>query len=146
MAPSNHESFWNAQAYAVVGHSAKRPFPRLTYRALKDNGKTVYAVDPGTDTVEGDRSYPDLASLPAAVQAVVVEVPKEETGQWVERAAAAGIKDVWLHANTDTPDAVAIAQKHQINLRTGTCAVMYLTHGFTFHSIHRVVNKIAGKY
>jgi hypothetical protein len=29
---------------------------------------------------------------------------------------------------------------------TGTCAVMYLTQGFTYHSIHKWLNKVLGKY
>lgn len=144
--PSEHESFWESKTYAVVGHSAKRAFPRLTYGGLKGNGKTVYAVDPSADTIEGDRAYPDLASLPAGVQAVVIEVPKEETLAWVQKAATAGVKDVWLHMNTDTPEAIALATQNGIRIRTGTCAVMYLRRGLSVHSLHRLINKISGKY
>jgi uncharacterized protein len=146
MAQSEHESFWQSQTYAVVGHSAKRAFPRLTYAGLKNKGKTAYAVDPSIEAIDGDKTYPDLGSLPAGVQAVVVEVPKEETRAWVEKAAALGVKDVWLHSNSDTPEAIAVAQQNGIRLRTGTCAVMYLTGGFTFHSVHRLIRKIGGRY
>jgi uncharacterized protein len=144
--PSDHESFWDSTTYAVVGHSAKRAFPRLTYGGLKSNGKTVYAVDPSADTIDNDRAYPDLASLPAGVQAVVIEVPREETLAWVEKTAAAGVKDVWLHMNTDTPEAIALAKQNGIHIRTGTCAVMYLRRGFSVHSLHRLIRKISGKY
>jgi uncharacterized protein len=146
MMPSEHESFWSLQTYAVVGHSAKRKFPVLTYGGLKKNGKTVYAVDPSTDKIDGDRAYPDLASLPAGVQAVVIEVPRDETQAWVEKAAALGVKDVWLHMNTETPEAISLAKKSGVRIRSGTCAVMYLRRGFTVHSLHRLINKVAGKY
>jgi len=41
---SNYEDFWDHNGYAVVGHSAKASFPKLSYNALKDLDKTVYAV------------------------------------------------------------------------------------------------------
>ncbi len=72
---SDYESFWQLKSYAVVGHSARRPFPRLTYGGLKDNGKQVYAVDPSAKRIEGDPAYDDLQSIPAPCDAVVVEVP-----------------------------------------------------------------------
>jgi predicted CoA-binding protein len=144
--PSDHETFWQFDRYAVVGRSSRRAFPRLTYGALKSRGKTVYAVDPEAKTIEGDPAYADLASLPDKVDAVVVEVPREDTEAWVDQVVKAGIKDLWLHMNTDTPAAVALAKEHGIRVRTGTCAVMYVSRGFSFHAIHGFVNKLLGKY
>jgi predicted CoA-binding protein len=143
---SAYESFWELQSYAVVGHSANKPFPRLTYGKLKERGKTVYAVDPSRKEIEGDPAYPDLASLPGKIDAVVLEVPKEETKGWVEKAVSAGVKDVWIHQKTDTPEAIALAQQHGVRLRTGTCAVMYVNRGFSPHAIHGFFRKLAGKY
>jgi predicted CoA-binding protein len=143
---STYESFWESQSYAVVGHSANRPFPRLTYGKLKKLGKTVYAVDPSQKQVEGDPAYPDLDSLPGKIDGVIMEVPKEETKGWVEKAAALGVKDVWIHQNTDTPEAVALAAQHGMRLRTGTCAVMYVNRGFSPHAILGFFRKLSGKY
>lgn len=143
---SNHETFWLFNTFAVVGHSAKKPFPKLTYNGLKKLGKTVYPVDPSAKEIEGDQVYTDLASLPSAVEAVVLELPKEETETWVERVVQSDIKELWIHMNTETPQAVAIAEKNGINLRTGTCGVMYVTPGFTFHSIHKWIMKLLGKF
>ena len=70
----------------------------------------------------------------------------EQTRFWVEQAAAAGVKDLWLHMFTETPEAVALARERGMRLRTGTCAVMYLKKGLTYHSIHRYINKLLGKY
>lgn len=143
---SDYEKFWESGSYALVGHSEKKAFPKFTYAGLKKSGKTVYPVDPSADTIEGDRAYPDLASLPHRVEAVVIEVPKEETKDWVEKAAQAGIKKVWIHMKTDTPEAVALAGEKGVTVCTGTCAVMYVTPGFTGHSIHKWINKLLGKY
>ena len=143
---SEYESFWQAQSSAVVGHSARRAFPRISYGALRDLGRTVYAVDPSADRIEGDPAYPDLASLPGPVEAVVLELPREETAEWVARVAELGVKDVWMHMNTDTPEALAAARAAGLRARHGTCAVMYLKQGLTYHSIHRYINRLFGKY
>jgi len=144
--PSHYERFWQYESYAVVGHSAKKTFPKLTYRGLKKLGKKVFPVDPSAKDIEGDEAHPDLESLPEAVEAVVLELPKEETADWVEKVADAGIKPLWIHMATDTPEALALAKEKGLQVRSGTCAVMYVTPGLTFHSIHRFINKLTGKY
>jgi len=143
---SNYETFFTLGTFAVVGHSKAKPFPMLSYRKLKKLGKTVYAVDPSTDSIDGDKAYADLAALPNPVDGLIVEVPKAETKDWVAAAADAGIKDVWVHMAHDTPEAVALAKDKGINLRTGTCAVMYLNPGLSYHSIHKLIMKATGKY
>jgi len=144
--PSDYETFWQFESYAVVGHSAKRPFPRLTYGGLKRNKKKVYPIDPSASTVENDPTFASFEALPGAVDAVVLEVPKEETRDWVQKAADAGIKNVWLHMNTDTPEALATANEKGIHLRKGTCAVMYLNRGFSPHAVHGFIMKLLKKY
>jgi predicted CoA-binding protein len=143
---SDYETFWQNSSFAVVGHAAKKNFPRLTYGALKRLGKVVFPVDPSADEIEGDRAYADLEALPEKVDALVLEVPKEETRDWIARAADAGIKDVWIHMQRETPEALALAKEKGMNTRSGTCAVMYLTPGFTYHSIHKWMMKLTGKY
>jgi predicted CoA-binding protein len=146
MPNSNHETFWDHRSFAVVGHAAKRNFPTLTYRGLKKLGKKVFAVDPSTGDIDGDKTYADLRALPEKAEAVVLEVPKEETKDWVARTAEAGIKDVWIHMQRETPEALALAKEKGLNARSGSCAVMYVTPGFTYHSIHKWIMKVMGKY
>lgn len=143
---SNREQFFEKQVYAVVGNSKAASFPVLTYKGLKASGKTAYPVDPGVDEIEGDKTFKDLASIPATVDGVILEVPKEETRDWVGKAADIGVKDVWVHMQRETDEAITLAKERGINLRTGTCAVMYVTPGITFHSIHKWIMKLAGKY
>ena len=51
---SNHETFFALDRFAVVGRSQVKPFPLLGYRRLKALGKTVHAIDPSTDRIDGD--------------------------------------------------------------------------------------------
>ena len=144
--PSNHEMFFELPSFAVVGHKEKSNFPVLSYQGLKKMGKTVFPVDPSVDEIDGDKTYKDLAAMPSTPKGLILEVPKEETKAWVEKAAEAGIKDVWIHMQRDTDEALAIAKGNGMNVRTGTCAVMYVTPGITYHSIHKFIMKMIGKY
>jgi predicted CoA-binding protein len=141
-----HEEFWNHSSFAFVAHSAKKPFPRLSYQELKKQGRKVFPVDPSVGEIEGDATYPDLASLPEKVDAVVLESPREETADWVRRAADAGIENVWIHMNRDTPEALEVAKERGLQVRTGTCAVMYVKPGLSYHSLHKWINQALGKY
>jgi predicted CoA-binding protein len=146
MMQSSYEAFWENGSFAVVGHTGKKNFPRLTYRGLKRLGKTAFAVDPSVEEIDGDPAYADLADLPRHVDAVVLEVPKEETREWIGKAAEAGVKEVWIHMARETPEALALAKQKGLNVRSGTCAVMYLERGLSYHSLHKWINKLAGKY
>ncbi len=145
--PSECERFWEGDSYAVVGHQgSSKAFPKITYGALKERGKTVYAIDPGTGEIEGDKAYPDFATLPHPVQAAVLELPKDETAAWVAKAADAGVTEIWIHQMTDTPEALAEAEKRGLKVITGHCAVMYNKPGFSPHAIHRGIWKLLKKY
>jgi predicted CoA-binding protein len=144
--PSEHEAFWNHSSYAFVAHSAVKPFPKLSYAELKKQGRKVFAVDPSADRMEGDPTFPDLESLPEKVEAVVLETPKEETEDWVRKVADAGIKNVWIHMARETPEAVALARERGLEVLTGTCAVMYVKKGFSYHSLHKWINQALGRY
>ena len=142
---SKHEQFWTHHRYAFVAHSAVKPFPALSYAAAKEQGKTVFAVDPSIEAVEGDATYADLDALPETVDGVVLEVPREETAAWVERAAEAGIGKVWIHMGRDTPEALDKAAQRGLEVCSGTCAVQYLRGGFP-HNIHRALRKLSGNW
>jgi predicted CoA-binding protein len=145
--PSECERFWEAGSYAVIGHQAsKKPFPKITYGALKERGVTVYPIDPDGGSVEGDDAYTGFDALPGTVEAAVLELPKEETAAWVGKAADAGVQQIWIHQMTDTPEALAEAEKHGLTVITDHCAVMYNKPGLSMHAPHRWIWKLVGKY
>jgi predicted CoA-binding protein len=142
--PSDYERFWTQERFAVIGDSRKAAFPKLTYNGLKALGKTVYPVDPGAERIEGDAAYASLEALPETVDAAILEVPKSDTAEWVARVADAGIRSLWIHQQRDTPEAIELANQRGLDVLHGTCAVMYLQGGY--HSIHKWINKLVGRY
>jgi len=145
MKPERKE-FWDASSYAVVGRSTKQNFPVVTFSALKELGRTVYPIDPEVDTIDGTKAYKDFSSLPAKVERAILELPAEDTAVWIEKAAAAGIKQVWIHHGTETADALTKANQLGVNVLTGTCAVMYLLPKKFPHCVHRWIKSLAIDY
>ena len=143
---SNYESFFTGSCFAVIGNSSTGNFPGLTYNGLKKMGKKVYPIDPSASQIEGDNTYKSFEALPEKVDRVILELPKNEIVDWFMKAVDAGVKDIWIHMGCEAPGILAIAEKQNINLRTGTCAVMYVTPGFSYHSIHKCIMKLLNKY
>lgn len=58
--------FLSRRRIAVTGVSRapKDHGSNVVYKRLRDRGYEVFAVNPNTEIVEGDRSYVDLSSIP----------------------------------------------------------------------------------
>lgn len=146
MALSKYEQFFQGSSFAVIGNSKRKSFPLLTYGGLRSMGKTVYPVDlGGAITIGGDAAYLSLGALSKPVDAVVIEVPRDQTLEAVKQVEEAGIADVWLHMRTETAEALAFCRDHGINVRHGSCAVMYTGAG-SYHRVHRGLAKLFRKY
>src|ERR1035437_9374317 len=55
-----------------VSSNPKGHGSNVVYQRLRQRGYEVFAVNPNSETVEGDRTYPDLKSIPGGVEAVVI--------------------------------------------------------------------------
>ncbi len=82
---------------AVVGLSNKieRPSNNVaTY--LQKQGYRIIPVNPGQDEILGEKSYPDLTSIPEAVDVVDVFRRPEHVAPIVDTAIEIGAKAIWL--------------------------------------------------
>jgi uncharacterized protein len=143
---TQNQLFFKATKFAVVGNSGEKPFPKLTFNKLNNSGKKAYPIDSSVPDIDGYATFNSFADLPEKVERAILELPKVETIDWLKKADEAGIKDIWIHMGRETPEAIQYASDHNINLRTGTCAVMYLTQGVTYHSLHKWISKLTGKF
>ncbi|MBM3215070.1 CoA-binding protein [Candidatus Poribacteria bacterium] len=82
---------------AVVGLSPnpERPSHRVA-KYLQEHGYRVVPVNPMTDAVLGERSHPDLESVPEPIDVVDVFRRSEEVPDIVESAIRIGAKAVWM--------------------------------------------------
>ncbi len=116
-------------AVAGVSRKAAGHGGNVVYVRLRDRGYTVFAVNPNAETVEGDRCYPDLASIPGGVDGVVIATRPEAAAGLVEECARLGIDRVWMHRSfgggSVSDDAVALARKSGITVIPGGCPLMF---------------------
>jgi predicted CoA-binding protein len=140
------DSFFTSPAYAVVGVSADRKkFGNTVFRTMKEKGITVYPVHPTHETVEGEKCYSDVKSLPAEVSSIVTVVPPAITKLVVEDALARGVKHIWMQPGSNSSLAAAAARKAGASVVDGECILMFLEPVGSVHKVHRFVNRVFGK-
>jgi len=118
---------------AVAGvsrHDGQHPAANLIYRRLKRTGHEVFAVNPGAQTFEGDRCYPNLQSIMGGVDGVVIVTRPEDTKQIVRDCHDTGVHRVWMHQSIQkgssvSPRAVEHCRQHDITVIAGACPMMY---------------------
>jgi uncharacterized protein len=110
------------------------------YRRLRDRGYEVFAVNPNVTTVEGDRAYPDVTSIPGGVEAVVIATRPAHALGTMRECVGLGIKHVWMHRGAGpgsvSADATRLGREHGITVIDGGCPLMF---GPTADFGHRVI-------
>ena len=113
------------------------------YRRLRERGYQVFAVNPNTGQVEGDRCYPDLASIPGGVDAVVIGTRPEIAEDTMRECAELGIKHVWMHrgpgAGSVSDAATSYGRARGITVIDGGCPLMFGPTADAGHKIMRLV-------
>ena len=134
-------------AVTGVSRTPKTHGSNNVYRRLRERGYDVFAVNPNADQVEGDRSYPDLKSIPGGVEAVVIGTRPEIAERTMEECAELGIKHVWMHrgpgAGSVSAAATDYGRQHGITVIDGGCPLMFGRTADFGHKIMRFV--YAGK-
>ena len=134
-------------AVTGVSRAPKTHGSNNVYRRLRERGFDVFAVNPNAQEVEGDRSYPDLRSIPGGVEAVVIGTRPEIAERTMHECAELGIKQVWMHrgpgAGSVSAAATVYGRQHGITVIDGGCPLMFKPTADFGHKIMRFV--YAGK-
>ena len=78
---------------------------------LKKHGYRIIPVNPGADEVLGEKSYPDLRSIPEPVDIVDVFRRPEFLPEIAEQAVAIHAKVLWMQKGISNEEAVQIAKQ-----------------------------------
>ena len=82
---------------AVIGMSPKPERPsHYVAMYMKENGYTIYPVNPGHDKIAGMVCYPDLKSIPDSIDVVDIFRRSEFVPLIVDSAISIGAKAVWM--------------------------------------------------
>lgn len=89
----------SARTIAVVGLSPnEEKASNLVAKYLKQNGYKIIPVNPKEQEILGEKSYPDLLSIPKDIELDIVDIfrKSEAVGEIVDQAIACGAKMVWM--------------------------------------------------
>ena len=101
-----------SRVIAIVGLSADEEKPSNgVARYLKDKGFRIIPVNPGQDTILGEKSYKSLADIPEAVDIVDIFMRAEKVLPFVEEAAKLKPKAIWLQLGIVSDEAKAAAER-----------------------------------
>ena len=110
---------------AVVGATDNRAkYGSIIYRDLKRKGYSVYPVNPHRDTVDGDRAYPDLRSLPVRPTIVNIVVPPDQTLEVLREAIELGLTDVWIQPGAADAGVRRMASEHCLGALIDACIMV----------------------
>lgn len=111
--------------WAVAGASTHREkYGNKALRAYLQRGRTVYPVNPRAEVVEGLKSFPDLASLPAGVRGLSIVTPPAITERLVEEASKAGIRRLWMQPGAESRNALKRAEELGLSVISGGPCVL----------------------
>jgi predicted CoA-binding protein len=142
--------FLTSKRVAVTGVSRepKDHGSNVVYKRLRERGYEVFAVNPNTDEVEGDRCYHDLGSIPGGVDAVVIATRRELAEQTMSECADLGVTHVWMHRGPGrgsvSPAAAAYGRQHGIAVIDGGCPCMFGPTADPGHKAMRVIFTLNG--
>lgn len=117
----------SAKTIASVGLSSnpqKESYWIVSY--LKDQGYRVIPVNPTADEILGEKSYPDLESVPDKIDVVQIFRKSEDVLPVVESAIKAGAKVVWMQEGIVNEEAAQKAREAGLQVVMDAC--MRVTH------------------
>lgn len=131
-------AFLEGKRLAVAGVSRKTAQPaNAVFRRLRDSGYDVVPINPKAETVEGVACYPDLASVPGAVDGVVIATHPDTSADVVRQCAQQGIRRVWFHRSFGTGSvsqaALRECEASNIEAIVGGCPLMFCEPVDVFH-------------
>jgi len=102
---------------AVIGASNDRAkFGNKAVRAFRQQGCTVYPVNPKATEIEGLTAYRSIRDVPVRPRMVSVYLPPPVLLQILPDIAARGCDELWLNPGTESEAVLAEAERHGLNV------------------------------
>lgn len=139
------DHFLDCKTMAIAGASRNdKSFSAQVARHLTEQGYNLWYVNPLFESNEAqNQRIPTLAMLPDHVDHLLVLTPRSQTESVLKQAIAKGIKDVWIQQQSDTPEALKLAEQNQLNTVHHQCIFMF-TEPEGIHKFHHRVKKFFG--
>jgi predicted CoA-binding protein len=114
-----------SKVIAVVGLSPKpERDSHEVAKYLQGQGYRIVPVNPRADTILGEKSYPDLASIPEKVDVVDIFRRSDDVPPVVDQAIDIGAKAVWMQLGIVNEDAAAKAREAGLGVVMDRCMLV----------------------
>ena len=114
-----------SKVIAVVGLSPKpERDSHEVAKYLQDQGYRIVPVNPRADTILGEKSYPDLASIPEKVDVVDIFRRSDDVPPVVDQAIDIGAKAVWMQLGIVNEVAAAKAREAGLGVVMDRCMLV----------------------
>jgi len=114
---------------AIIGLSDNPDRPSFEVaQYLINQGYKIIPVNPNISQVFGQKSYPNLASIPIDINIDIIDVfrKSEEITSIVQEIIDSGRKSIiWLQEGIENKDAVNLAKKHELEISSGICLMKF---------------------
>lgn len=121
------EILLSAKTIASVGLSSsqqKESYGIVSY--LKEQGYRIIPVNPTADEIMGEKSYPDLESVPGKIDVVQIFRRSEDVPPIVDAAIKAGARVIWMQEGIVNEEAAQKAREAGLQVVMDAC--MRMTH------------------
>lgn len=112
----------SSKTIAIVGLSPKKDRP--SYRVgsyLKEHGYRIIPVNPTAEEIIGEKSYPNLSSIPEKVDVVDIFRRSEDVGPIAEEAITIGVKSIWMQEGVTNEEAAKLARDAGLSVVMNRC-------------------------
>ncbi len=140
------QNFIKNKKIAVVGVSPNgKKFGNIVFNTLKKRGYETFPVHPTADTIEENKVYNSLTTLPENIKCAVICVQPEASIPVVAEAIKKEMKSLWFQQGADFSAAIEMARNAGIETVSKKCILMYAEPVDGIHTIHRWLAKIFGR-
>lgn len=121
-APDKRRILEQVKTIAVVGLSRRETRPGYYVPAyMQAAGYRIIPVNPYLDEAMGEKSYPDLLSIPEPVDMVLIFRRSEDVPPVVEQAIEIGAKVVWMQLGIMNRQAAETAREAGLEVIMNSC-------------------------
>ncbi len=139
------QNFLAQKKMAIAGVSRNPDkFGYKVYEELNNKGYELYPINPNIDSINGNKCYKDVSSLPSHVKHLLILTPKSQTDKTLREAINKGITQIWVQQMSETEDTIKIAEEFQVEPIMKKCIFMFAEPVAGFHNFHRTLLKIFG--
>lgn len=122
---NEYKKIIESNTFAVIGATQKKEkFGFKVFKALIDENKIVYPINPNYSEILGIKCFSSLKELPEKPNVVVTIVKPEITESIVKECLELGIRNVWMQPGSESQKAIELCKRNNINVIYDACIIV----------------------